>query len=259
FPDELRKDLNDQQYFVDIFKYEYVSQANTLSRSPPSLTYSNAKGGGGPVIIIGHSMGELLAFDAAIALGSEGSDVDVKGVLAFDSPFFGFRQDLIVDRIGSVLSIPSHLLSPIWIIFAIASAMLGYFSNEQVKQYVEGWFVMQKESAKFLAPLWGITGMTKRFDALKQLKRKLVFKCFYASRSTTPSATSNLKCSFITHPPPEIKSLYDFHPIFYTERIRGDEVDIHMDMFQSRLHKKAYRNMFTETMIFVTGVLTAKP
>ncbi|RKO84433.1 hypothetical protein BDK51DRAFT_48385 [Blyttiomyces helicus] len=255
FPDELRKDLND----VNIFKYEYVSQGEYAVQVTALADALKREGGGRPVIIIGHSMGGLLAVDAAIALGSEGSDVDVKGVLAFDSPFFGIREELIVDRIEFVLSIPSLILSPIGTIFAIVGAMLSYFSNKQVKQIVDRWILTQKEYAKFLAALWDNEGMKKRFDALGQLKRKLVFKCFYALRSTAPSATSNLKRSFITHPPPEIKSLYDFKPILYTERIHGDEVDIHMDMFQSRLHKKAYRNMFTETMIFVTGVLRAKP
>ncbi|RKO89200.1 hypothetical protein BDK51DRAFT_31003, partial [Blyttiomyces helicus] len=125
FPDELRNDLNDQQYFVEIFKYEYVSQGEYA----------------------------VQVTTLADALKREG---------------------------GAALL----LLSPIWIIFAIAGAMLGYFSNEQVKQYVDGWFLTQKDNeakyAQFLAALWDNEGMKKRFDALGQLKRKLVFKCFYA-------------------------------------------------------------------------------
>ncbi|RKO88033.1 hypothetical protein BDK51DRAFT_27846 [Blyttiomyces helicus] len=102
-----------------------------------------------------------------------------------------------------------HLFLPIWITFSIISRQ-----KDNVAKY-----------AQFLTPLWNIEGLTDRFDALGGLKRKLVFKCFYAvaggysrwsdaelnasiidsrgliTRAFSPSLFPELYATLVHHPP----------------------------------------------------------
>ncbi|RKO86472.1 hypothetical protein BDK51DRAFT_39202 [Blyttiomyces helicus] len=146
FPDDLQNDLKRQQHVVDIFKYSYDSHGEYDTQVTALADTLKRVVVGRRVIIIGHLMGGLLAVDAAIGLRSEGSVVTVVGVLVFESPFFGFRKDLIVNNILAGLSVPIHFLSPIGITFPIVGALLGYFSNKQVKQYVDEWFFSQRDN-----------------------------------------------------------------------------------------------------------------
>ncbi|RKO89899.1 hypothetical protein BDK51DRAFT_41334 [Blyttiomyces helicus] len=160
FPDELQNVLNEQQHVVDIFKYsyethgEYAALTDALKR----------EGVGRRVIIKGHSIGSLLAVDAAIALPPE---VNVKGVLAFDSPFLGVRPDVFAEYAAWFVS--SFILSTFWIWLAIVAATVTVMhSYEDIKQKVMDMVV---KHAEFLAPIWNIEGMIGRFIALGQWKK----------------------------------------------------------------------------------------
>ncbi|RKO93883.1 hypothetical protein BDK51DRAFT_32821 [Blyttiomyces helicus] len=132
-------------------------------------------------------MGGLLAVDSTTALRSEASVVNVVCVVTFNSPFFGVRKELISDKAQLVLSVPSYLFSPIWITFAIVCLALFYISNKNIKKGLDQWSSEQQDNVakyvQFLAPLWNIEGMKKRFDALGRLNQPLVFKYFYGVAS----------------------------------------------------------------------------
>ncbi|RKO94169.1 hypothetical protein BDK51DRAFT_52229 [Blyttiomyces helicus] len=220
FPADLKKALRKRKLYSYETHDEYAAQVSGLTEA-----LSRVEWRGRPVIIIGHSMGGLLAVDAAVNVAADPA-VNVKAVLAFDSPFFGVREDVFGKKTLFFLPLASSILSSKQITFAIVVAALVNLSNEEIKQKVDRWVSKQRDNvaeyAQFLRPLWNIEEMTERFDALGKLKeeQKLVFKCIYAARFTTSSATSDSPGSFITHPAPEINSLFDFKPIRFTVQFK---------------------------------------
>ncbi|KAI8905441.1 hypothetical protein EDD86DRAFT_211494 [Gorgonomyces haynaldii] len=175
FPNDLKQLL---PYQVSIEHYEYETHGSFEQKTIELRKYLQHKVSTfTSVVVVCHSMGGPLSVDAAKGL-------KLKGILTFDSPFFGLDHDTVAahgmekarDALGSISSLvsdsPSSSRSSL---FGIGAAVLAagafmYASNSSVKSAVDGLVTSQSQhvykSAEFLGPLWHLDNQKGRFQTL---------------------------------------------------------------------------------------------
>ncbi|RKO91122.1 Alpha/Beta hydrolase protein, partial [Blyttiomyces helicus] len=112
FPAHLKTALSEKSINVDTYMYSYETQGENAAQVS-ALTAALLAQAGRPIILIAHSMGGLLAVDAARAL-AKAANADVKAVLAFDSPFYGVHPDVIADKARGHVAQVASAASSIW-------------------------------------------------------------------------------------------------------------------------------------------------
>jgi pimeloyl-ACP methyl ester carboxylesterase len=166
FPKDLAHTLNAgfQHYEYDT-KGEYTEKTRRLGEFLAKLPHSQ-------IFILAHSMGGLISIDCCAQ-----NSYNVKGILSFDSPFFGL--DPLVTKAGAsraqdaIQSVSSYLpKSSSWGMLAMGVAAVGAIALSQPKvteaisttlrSHSDQW----RDRFQFLGPLWDAPGMNTRFEGI---------------------------------------------------------------------------------------------
>jgi pimeloyl-ACP methyl ester carboxylesterase len=186
FPDDLIANLNG----FDMYQYEYETRGDfTKSMIQLAEYLGNLKNE--EVYILAHSMGGPLSVDAALKLHKP----IVKGIISFDSPFFGLNPSLVqagynrskeaIDNVSQLVNSAAEYLparkSSGWGLLAVGALAIAGFTASQPKVQEALTTVTSRlaDSFDFLGPLWDVPNQTSRFEFLEKIKPSFQFHGVY--------------------------------------------------------------------------------
>ncbi|KAI8893119.1 hypothetical protein BC833DRAFT_532154 [Globomyces pollinis-pini] len=246
------------KYSNDIKHFEYDTKGDNaksiLALNDFLLDIKNPS-----IVLLCHSMGGPLAVDTYKQLPAY-FQPSIKGILAFDSPFFSLHPDVIakdglqrasniVNKASSIFassqtdintrSVPKSSSSGSGWGFLAAAVSVGavaygaYTSNSAVKSLVDGQANKASEALQFLSPLWQVNNQSTRFDFLQTSPLK-----FHGTFLRLHNGSR-----FCTLPPQELSPLFTFH-----DMIGSDSIDAHMQLFNEKHDPVAYQKLVDQTL-----------
>ncbi|KAI8809304.1 hypothetical protein BJ742DRAFT_805809 [Cladochytrium replicatum] len=219
------------------------------------------------------------------ALRKRAKAVDVLGILAFDSPFFGLHAVVMehgtaraaqtaertMETVTSVMnSFGSRTASQVsrtattassssWLsVVAGAAATLGVvaaasaaYKDPMIRKYVADKSTAVAEHLTFLGPLWRVGHQTARMEAIDTMvvQNQLSFRCFFLKLSTSQQSKSS--STFINMPPRNFERY--FVPIEMTKP--PDVIRAHTHLFDASGDSAAYVALLLATSEAIVEIL----
>ncbi|KAJ1549950.1 hypothetical protein HK096_009525, partial [Nowakowskiella sp. JEL0078] len=221
------------------------------------------------IVIIAHSMGGLLSVDAARKLRNlrqADRKVNICGILAFDSPYFGVNPSVVGNQTEKVLKTVSSFgsmfqsagklrdepikpassygkaaVGGIFAVAAVAAFATAYQSSPAVRSLANNAVNTVAQHSEFLGPLWMIDGQFQRMNELKvMIANGFIFSGIYLRRLGGSE-------TFIILPNEPYISLFRAIEFDVT-----DPVDAHTHMFDDLKFTKSYFELLDESVSFCT-------